>query len=1185
MPKFPLSPDQQSIVDSRKQNILVSAAAGSGKTRVLTERIVGRVCDATDPIDIDRILVVTFTNSAAREMKDRISAALSERIAANPSDSHLEKQATLIHNAQITTIDSFCLWLFRNNFHRINADPSLRVMNEGEKELLMNETMEDVIKRAYESGDKDFHHIVDCYSKKDKDDSLESSIRKLFNYAMSYPWPVKWLEDRRKDYSFENFDDFRTSKVVAGAFDSAAESLENAEMLCNRALSLCDEPGGPSEYKKTLSADLDILSALREKVLKKEDFDSLCLLISATEFPRIANAGKDTDPILKQQVQDYRKKYKAMVTDIGDRIFYDPLENIYKDMSGAAGNVNKLLDLTVDFARSFAMAKEDRGVMDFSDMEHMAVNILIKDYRDDGTYEITDVAKTYRDFFEEVMVDEYQDSNLVQELIIQSISREKEGEPNRFMVGDVKQSIYSFRMARPQIFMGKLRDYSKAADAKNRLITLKNNYRSRDGVINSVNALFGTVMSEKKGGVPYDDDAKLYKGGSFTEDTDDNITEVIMLASDERSDKNRDAEARMIAAKIKDMVGRFKVTDSDSKELRPAGYGDIALLFRSPTKWAPCISAAFEEAGIPYHMEGVGDFYEATEVRDVLSFLEVLDNPLSDISLYAAMTSFFGKFTDEECALIKVKAREGYYFWEKLEDYSKNNPGDLKVEAFLTMVDRYRKMVTYVPIDELLTALYDETGYRHVVAALPGGKQRLANINMLLSKAAEYGATSFYGLFHFLRYVELIKKTDREEGEAGVFDEHSDAVRVMSIHKSKGLEFPVCIVGAISERFNDSDSRTAFVANVDAGLGAYFIDPVKRIKKHTLQQSLVADRIRRESLGEEIRILYVAMTRAKEKLIMTGVNSDPEAWIAAGGSEKESSYADLMAEAVARYKGIYFKFTAASLTDIEQAGITDEVDNASKLTTLRSDALCDEAILEKLRERFSFKYSKDYLSRLYIKTTVSKLKLAAMEEDFESHMPFEEKETGEYIPRFAAEKEEIKGTDRGTAYHNLLQLLDFAAFTDCREQSDYTSVLNSQIESLKASEKMSEDALSKISLNKIVSFLKTDIAKEMGAAAKEKKLYKEQPFVMGVKASEVEEDFPDTETILVQGVIDVYYVKGESAVVLDYKTDRVTAAEELVKRYKTQLDYYGRAISQLTGLKIKEKLIYSFALNEILRVE
>ncbi|MBP5151339.1 MAG: helicase-exonuclease AddAB subunit AddA, partial [Lachnospiraceae bacterium] len=1133
MPKFPLSPDQQSIVDSRKQNILVSAAAGSGKTRVLTERIVGRVCDAKDPIDIDRILVVTFTNSAAREMKDRISAALSERIAANPADSHLEKQATLIHNAQITTIDSFCLYLFRNNFHRINADPALRVMNEGEKELLMNETMENVIKRAYESGDKDFHHIVDCYSKKDKDDSLEGSIRKLFNYAMSYPWPTKWLEDRRRDYSFENIQEFKNSKAVAGAYESAGESLESAIRLCNKALALCDEPGGPAEYKKTLTADLDILTALSEKVAKKEDFDSLSVLFPATEFPRMANAGKDTDPIIKKQIQDYRKKYKAFVTDIGDRIFCDSLENIYKDMSATAGNVNKLLDLTVDFARSFAMAKEDRGVMDFSDMEHMAVDILIKEYRDDGTYEITDVAKTYRDFFEEVMVDEYQDSNLVQELIIQSISREKEGVPNRFMVGDVKQSIYSFRMARPQIFMGKLRDYSKDPGAKNRLITLKNNYRSRDGVINSVNALFETVMSEKRGGVPYDDDARLYRGGSFTEDTPDNMTEVIMLASDERSDKNRDAEARLIAAKIKELVGRFPVTDSDSKELRPAGYGDIALLFRSPTKWAPCISAAFEEAGIPYHMEGVGDFYEATEVRDVLSFLEVLDNPLSDISLYAAMTSFFGKFTDEECANIKVKASGGYYFWDRLKDYSEKFPEDTKVAAFLAMVERYRHMVTYMPIDELLTQLYDETGYRHVVSALPGGKQRLANINMLLSKAAEYGATSFYGLFHFLRYVELIKKTDRDEGEASIFDEHCDAVRVMSIHKSKGLEFPVCIVGALSERFNDSDSRTAFVANVDAGIGAYFIDPVKRIKKRTLQQSLVADRIRREALGEEIRVLYVAMTRAKEKLIMTGVNPDPEAWIAAGGSEKETSYADLMAEAVARYKGLHFKYIVATYEGIEQSEISETVDKAAQLSALKSGALSDDALLSRLRDRFSFKYPKDYLSRLYIKTTVSKLKLAAMEEDFESHMPFEEKETGEYIPKFAAEKEEVKGTDRGTAYHNLLQLLDFAAFTDCNAPEDYAAALDSQIGLIRSSEKLSEDALSKISLNKILAFLKTGPAGEMGLAAHKSALYKEQPFVLGVKASEVEEDFPDSETILVQGVIDVYYVKDGEAVVLD----------------------------------------------------
>ncbi len=1179
--KFQLTPDQQSVVDSRDQNILVSAAAGSGKTRVLTERIVGRICDAKNPIDIDRILVVTFTTSAAREMKDRISSALSAKLAENPGNSHLEKQATLIHNALITTIDSFCLYVVRNNFHKIDADPSFRIIDEGEKALIMQEVMDDVLSRAYASGDEDFHHIVDCYSKKDKDDSLEKSINSLFAYAMSYPWPGEWLKERKKDYETGTLEEFASSRLLKDVYENIKEGLTEAVRLADKALKICDTETGPVEYKDNILSEREMFEGFIKKIDENIGFDELRELFLSTGFATLRGGKKSSDETLRNRAKKLRDRYKEIFGDIPKKFLFDTLENLYSEMRKTAKTVNKLIDLTIDYADSFAAAKKDKGVIDFADMEHMAVEILIGDHDENGNYEISDVARDYRDYFEEVMVDEYQDSNLVQEIIIRSVSKENtEDAGNRFMVGDVKQSIYSFRMARPQIFAEKVKNYSKDPGAKNRLITLKNNYRSRGAVLNSVNAVFENIMTADRGGVDYDDDARLYIGGSFTPDVNENITEVILTKADAKAAKSRKLEAKAIALKVKEIVGNLKVTNGKTGELRPASYKDIAVLFRSPTKWTGFISEAFEEAGIPFHMEGVGDFYEATEVRDVLSFLEVLDNPLSDISLYAAMTSYFGGFKDEECAKIKADS-EGYYFWERVNDHALKNPEDEKVRAFLSLIDRYREYVTYMPIDELLTALFDETGYRHIVAALPSGKQRLANINLLISKARGYAATSFYGLFHFLRYVELIRKTEQDEGEANVSDENADVLRVMSIHKSKGLEFPVCIIGGIGERFNDSDSRSAFMSNIDAGLGAYYIDPVKRIKKRTLKQSVVGAHIRKEAVGEEIRVLYVAMTRPKEKLILTGSVPDPEEWFDSGFSGKESSYADLIEESVTGSRNIFFKCTAFDEATLESAVISKEAEKAVLKSELETGLCSDAETEKKIRERFSYEYPKKYLSRLYMKTTVSKLKIAAMEEDYDSLMPFEETESAEYIPKFAKEAEEVKGTDRGTAYHNLLQLLNFGDFVKITGDADYREELKKQILRIEESGKMSPEAIEKVNSGKIVAFLKTDTAKDMGIAEETGLLYREQPFVIGMKASEIDAEFPETETILVQGVIDVYYIKDGSVTILDYKTDRVEEDSELVRRYKTQLDYYGAAIGRLTGKPVKEKLIYSFALNKI----
>jgi len=1183
---YTFSTDQQSIIDARHQNILVSAAAGSGKTSVLTERIVGLVNDPVNPIDIDRVLVVTFTQAAAAEMKERIGQRLNELIASHPEDPHLQKQATLIHGAQITTIDSFCLYVLRNHFHKIDVDPSFRIASEGEMKLIKEEVLKDVIKRAYATKDEDFYHMVDCYSKKDKDDSIENSIMSLFTYAMSYPWPLKWLEERREDYSFESETELENSKLISDIRKEAARELDEIIKQLKAGIPLCLTPQGPYQYEGAFNSDIETVSMAKEKVLSLpwdrigEAFD-----VKFVTAPQ----SKDSDPLEKKYVQDYRNACKDAFSKIKPRFFASTLSENFNDMKASGRVVNKLIDLVVDFTNSLEKEKRDRGIIDFSDMEHMAVRILIEGVNPDGSYEITDVAKSYRDYFEEVMVDEYQDSNLVQELIIQSVSRELSGgTKNRFMVGDVKQSIYRFRLARPEIFMEKTTRYSKEKDASDRLITLKQNFRSRQSVIDSVNVVFEDAMTKETGGIEYDDDAKLYKGGSFNEDTDFNRSEVVLIEKPGKAADARKLEAEAIALKIQEIVGKAKLYDGKKKEERTASYGDIALLFRAPTKWLNDLKDAFEKYGIPYHLDGVGAFYDTREIKEVISFLKVLNNPLDDIALYAAMTSSFGKMTDEECARIKGLSESGNRFlFDKVQSYYKNHPEDKKVEDFLLLVDKYRKLSKVVPIHELISRLFDETGYKHIVAAMPGGKQRLANVEMLIMKAAEYAKTSFYGLFHFLRYVELIKKMDEDEGEANTFDEASDVVRVMSIHRSKGLEFPVCIIGGIDENFNDKDLNAEFVTDIDLGVGASFIDPKKRIKRSTIRKNYIKEKSRLESTGEEIRILYVAMTRAKEKLIMMGMADEPATWIERGISKgAKKSYLSLIQSSVSKNVGTLFDFTALSAEDIASKTVERDVDSFFSREMLEEGAKTpDTELVSKLIKSFSFEYPHKGLSKLYTKTTVSELKMAAIElkqEESESAHPFGENESREYIPVFAGGKLEVKGTDRGTAYHNVLQLLEYENLPeDVAKISDWYDL---EINRILLKEEMTKEDVSKVFKGKMVAFLQSDTCKDMAKAARAGSLYKEQPFVIGVKASSIDEEFPEDETLLVQGVIDVYYILDGKVTVLDYKTDRVESGEELVNRYRKQLDYYGEAVSQLTGLLVKEKLIYSFNLQQTLPI-
>ncbi len=1175
------SENQLKVINSRNKNLLVSAAAGAGKTAVLVERILKKATDRENPVDIDKILVVTFTKAAAGEMKERIRQALEKELAEHPEDSNLQRQATLIHNAQISTIDGFCLNIVRNNFHSIGLDPSFRIANDGEIGLIKKDVLKQVLDEAYEEGDKDFYGLVDRYTAKDKDNVIESSIMNIYNIAMSCPWPEKWLKDCVEDYKYKDFDDFRHSEFIKKVSVQVGDKLNEALAGLEVALDIAMLPNGPVNYCATIEEEINALEELSQKAVSG---DWAALKIGFETLPAKRIPGKSGgDAELADKAKKARTAAKDILKSISSNYFAKSEEEYYEEIIQSGKSVETLVKLVLRFKEKFDKAKRERDIIDFSDMSHMAISILIKDYVDMDHYEITDIAREYRDYFEEVMTDEYQDSNQVQEIILSAISKEKgENAGNRFMVGDIKQSIYRFRLARPEIFNGKQKLYD-ADGITSEVIRLKDNYRSRSEVVNSVNAVFTSVMHSELGGVEYNENERLYAKADYPE-TDEKYTAQIIL--EERNDKSaeagRESQARTLAALIKEIHGKKKIYDKGKKEIVTADYGDIAILFRSLKEWKPAIKKAFDEAGIPYHMEGTGTFYSAKEISTVLNLLRVIDNPLNDVPLFGTMISYFGGMSEEEAAVIQAEYREaGDYLWERLRSLGEEQP-ESKAANLVNLIEKYRRKVTYTTIGELISEIVTSTGYLDYVTALADGKQREANIELLIKKASDYAKTSFSGLFHFLRYVELIKKNEEDEGEANIFDENSATVRVMSIHKSKGLEFPVCIVGDLDSSFKTKDASAPFIADVDEGIATSYIDPEKRIKRKTLKQNYIAEKLISDNVGEEIRIFYVAMTRAREQLIMCGIVKDAENYFDETMPEKINSYLAILKKMHADGAG---RDCFEYITTSEEERISSEISGVLNRKLLRNNLESGEvseeviSLADEIKDRITTAYSHKNLEKLYTKTSVSELKMAAMEDiQGETKKKFEDREKSEYVPLFAGGGTETSGTDRGSAYHKLLQLIDFTKeYSEEEWKKQFAHMLELDF--------MEEDEQKLVPQNKIFTFGRSDLAMRMHNAALRGELYKEQPFVMGVPANRLEEDLPEEEIILVQGVIDVFFIEGGKVIVMDYKTDRVDNAAELVDRYRAQLNIYAEALEKITDKPVTEKVLYSFGLNETIVIE
>ena len=1206
--------DQQQVIDARNCNILVSAAAGSGKTAVLVERIIQRIIDPIQPINIDELLVITFTDAAASEMKERISLALERSFLSDPSNAHIQKQMALVHQAHISTIHSFCLSVIREFFYAIDLDPSFRSMEKGEADLLKQDVVNQLLEECYAKEDnQSFLAVVERFASDKQDTNLEKLILRLFDYAMSYPDPLVWLSVCAKIYDVDAEDHSENRDLVYRLEGIIRSILSDACDLNRYMIDITEEADGPYMYGEVLEQELEMF----QHAYNVNGFEEL---IHATkQIVMYSKLPQNRDPSVSKDkaklIQENRKKVKSLLSTINDRYLYDTDENMKKDMCECFPIALEIVSLVTSFIHRYEKEKREKNVIDFSDMEHLALDILS-----------TEIALEYQRKFVEVMVDEYQDSNYTLERLVSYVSRESQGLYNVFMVGDVKQSIYSFRLSRPELFTKKYNLYKNNDDNRCR-INLKQNFRSRKEVLDTTNYIFTQIMREEIGGIRYDAEAALYLGARYPEakqiDTTEGTTHSMNASEVILCEDGDEIEIQSIIHRIRCLLQSEVVWDHTQSIYRPIRYQDIVILRRSIGRFGEKLAKAMIENGIPAHVTSKEGYFRALEIQTILHLLRIIDNERQDIPLVAILTSVFCGCTDEELAMIKKRnPKISFYeavrkYMEEVED-TQEHQSELeqqselelysKLKCFYALLSKYRQMLSYIGLHELLRIIITENGFDVYIQSLPGGEVRKANLDMLLHRAIQYEQSIYRGVFHFLRYMDGLQSYSLEDGEASILDEHSNTVRIMTIHKSKGLEFPIVIVSGMTKSFNLRDSYASVLIDDRLGLGIQNINPSNRTKTTTIAREIIKDSIFREALGEELRILYVALTRAKEKLIMIGQCKDTlQTWHTAATRKMNPdhmTYHEILgarnyyawvlpvlahAPCTVPFRCIHYTEEQFQLTDM----VRGQADVFAKNEVLQWDdtIIYDEEIHQQLKEQITFQYPYPKYDQVKRKLSVSELKkreqllqhediglTEAYEIDQIQDKPIETKsvECDTVIPQFIEKTKVHKGAFRGSAYHRFLELLDFSLHYDM-------DMLYEALEVFLSEGKIEEEMAASIRMTDILLFLQTPLGLRLQVAAKKKVLHEEQPFVIAIDSQRVYPEITD-EKLLVQGIIDVWFEEDHEIVLLDYKTDSVRHPQELIDLYQLQLEYYAEALTRLTGKKVKEKLIYSFALKQMIAV-
>ncbi|HEY8889950.1 MAG TPA: helicase-exonuclease AddAB subunit AddA [Clostridium sp.] len=1346
--------DQQKAILTRGCNLLVAAAAGSGKTAVLVERIIKIVTNEEKPTDIDKLLVVTFTNAAASEMRERIAAAISKELHRNPQSKLLQRQLTLLNKSSITTIHSFCLEVIRSNYHVVDLDPNFRIADQTEAVLLKQEALEELFEDRYvslngEIINKDenngvdllsdslgtfndlnlkeetprplnlvetssFINLVEAYSNNKEDLGLQSIVLGLYNFSMSSTNPTRWLREKAEDFNIQDgysFSDTPWAKVLMA--DIKIELL-GIEKVMIKALKLIENNNAITLYYEVFKDDLasieDLLSAANNC------FENFASIIEDLSFLKLPTIRACEDKEKQKRVQEIRNKVKKQLQELQKQIMTANSESSLWDIKKLYPLMMELSQLVIDLQEKYREKKKERSIIDFNDFEHYCLDILMKKddegvvvMGDDGKPEPSAVALLLRDKYEEILIDEYQDSNMVQETLLNIISREKIGTPNVFMVGDVKQSIYRFRQARPELFLEKYNRYGKEEGEKTRKITLYKNFRSRGTVINAVNYIFKQIMCKNIGDLDYTDEEALNLGAhfedligpgkvggpvelhliekeikdAFDEDAGNEVegkTSDVEDSQDEQGEQgagqgktnddetptNIELEARIVAKRIKELMSPsgdedFKVYDKNIKEYRNVQYKDIVILLRATSNWAPSFLEQLKLENIPVYADTGTGYFSTIEIQIIMSLLQIIDNPRQDIPMLSVLRSPIGGFTSEELVDIRIGQREVSFYEamvnksehrkpeseealpeEAKPDKSESQPGKLELEStqseklesnelkseesekiskFLEKLSHFREICAYMPIDEFIWYLYTDTGYYGYVGAMPGGPQRQANLKVLFQRARQYEETSYKGLFNFINFINKLKVSSGDMGSAKTLGENEDVVRIMSIHKSKGLEFPVVFLSGMGKNFNLMDINKSILFHHDLGFGPDFVDPIRRISYPTVLKQALKKTIKIESLAEEMRVLYVALTRAKEKLIITGSMRNIEKNLARMSSSldenseklgeyeilKGKSYLDWIVPAVIRHLD---GKPLRELLEIEDSSVNlldhpasfeirfwnrDEVkkneliaedvliSTKEKLMRLSEKASDDKFALE-IERRLGFNYKYEMSTKIPTVLTVTELKRKFNVEIDEGSS------NSLYVPRLVNKPkflEEIKGltaAEKGTAMHSVLQRLDLTKVSSKSE-------IESQIEMLVQKQLISKEEGKVVRVDKLIKFFKTNLGLRMIKAFGLKALKREMPFHMEISSTDIDKTLPieiyGDEKIILQGIIDCYFEEDGQIILVDYKTDFVKNGDvgPLVEKYKAQLDYYARALKGALKKEVKERYLYLFSVDEAIEIK
>ncbi|AOR22237.1 helicase-exonuclease AddAB subunit AddA [Clostridium taeniosporum] len=1232
--------EQLKAITTRDCNLLVAAAAGSGKTAVLVERIIKIITNEENPIDIDKLLVVTFTSAAAAEMRERIANAISKKLDENPTSKNLQKQLTLLNRSNIMTIHSFCLDVIKNNFHKIDLDPSFRICDQTEGILLKMEIIDELFDDKYDEEDVEFLRFVEAFSNYKSDNPLKELVLSLYNFTMAGPWPKKWLEESAEEFDIDTLEELDRTNWITVLKDSIKIELEGYIKMMQKAIELIEETDGLEPYFEGFSSELDLIVNAYNNI--DSDLSNLYNSLNLISFKRLKTIKKSTvsDENVQSLVKQIRDQVKKKISALIEGTFIDAPEKMLENIKKSYSYIKQLTKLTSEFIDRFNAKKKEKNILDFNDLEHLCLKILIEENEKHQIVPST-IAYKFKDYFDEVLVDEYQDSNSVQEAIIELVSRKNSDIPNVFMVGDVKQSIYKFRQAKPELFIDKYNNYS-LNDGLNRKIQLYKNFRSREEVINGVNYIFKSVMSKTIGELEYTDAEALNLGANFPENKNneevvggpievhildksnkEEVNEEPKLKEDEEEIGDINLEARIIVNRINELMSKkdgttFRVLDKDTGEYRDLKYKDIVILLRATKNWSEVLLDELGLAGIPVYSDTGSGYFESIEIRTIMSLLKVIDNPMQDVPMLSLLSSPIIGLSAEELSDIRLVDNERYFYeniiritTEKLISKELQE----KCEYILASIDKWRRKSIYMPIDEFIWYLYMDTAYYGYVGAMPNGVLRQANLKVLFQRARQFSDTSFKGLFNFINFINKLTKSSGDMGSAKILGENEDVVRIMSIHKSKGLEFPVVFLAGTGKNFNLMDLNNKILYHEELGLGPEYINLENRTSITTLPKEAIKKRMKLETLSEEMRILYVAFTRAKEKLIITGAvrNTEKsiEKWINSSVLDKEvvlpyevskgKSYLDWIGMALCKHKdgeilrrklGFSSEMCKDDLSNWKisiwnknELNIDDEIeenkdDDEMKISILDRDI--DSKIKNEVYRRLSYEYEFKESTKLTSNVSVSDLKRRNMEEDIDTLEIFDFKEDTDekkdvITPKFLQEEKGLSAAERGTAIHFVMKKIDLNRVNTLIE-------IKKQLNELYDEEFILQEEYSSINPYRILNFFKSDLGKKMLQIYNEGgKIYREVPFYTEISSLKVDESLPEKyskEKIRLQGIVDCFFKYDDKLILLDYKTDYVENEEEFKEKYKLQLDYYSQAIFKMIGKKVDKKYLYSFYLEK-----